>query len=545
LKILNLFKKNKTETLLILFSLFFSSWLMFSTFSYNNGYMLIASKAWSDFASHIPLIRSFSLGVNFPPEYPLFPGAPIHYHFLFYLIVGLLEKTGIRIDFALNSLSIIGFSVLLVIVYLFAKLIFKSKAIGVLSVILFLFNGSLSFIYFFKKNYIFSENFLINILNNKNFSSFDPYYGDGIVSAFWNLNIYTNQRHLSLSYAVSLFLIYVITKKMLSNKDIPIKDIILIGLILGISFLLNMAVFTITAIIVFCFAILFKKYRFSLIQLLFIAALIASPFFLYLNSSNFLSFFSFNPGYLISQHLTLFSFINYWLYNLGLHILLIPLGFLLVAKKLKKIFIPFLFIFVIANLFQLSSEMAANHKLINYFMIIGATFSSYTLIYLWRKNFYLKFFVIIAIFFLIISGIIDFFPIYNDTKIPLADYPVNSDVKWVMENTSKNSVFLNSEYLYTPASLAGRKIFLGWPYFAWSQGYNTYKRDLQRKSLLEIHQAYSLCKELKKNNLQFIEIIKNENIDGSYISFLDLNFKKVYENKNTGYIIYKNNDYCK
>src|SRR5574340_918749 len=87
----------------------FSVWLMFHTFSYQSGSMLIAIKAWSDFASHIPLIRSFSLGNNFPPEYPIFPGEPIRYHFLFYLLVGLLEKAGLRIDWALNLPSALSF----------------------------------------------------------------------------------------------------------------------------------------------------------------------------------------------------------------------------------------------------------------------------------------------------------------------------------------------------------------------------------------------------------------------------------------------------
>src|SRR3989344_1387056 len=83
-------KENLLEICLAVFSFLFSSWLMFSTFGYKNGQMLIATKAWSDFASTIPLIRSLSLGFNFPPQYSLFPGEPIHYHFLFYLLVGVL-----------------------------------------------------------------------------------------------------------------------------------------------------------------------------------------------------------------------------------------------------------------------------------------------------------------------------------------------------------------------------------------------------------------------------------------------------------------------
>src|SRR5579859_5172895 len=126
---------------IILFSIFllFSIWLMFSTFSYTNGSMMIATKAWSDFANHIPLIRSFSFGSNFPPQDPLFSGEPIHYHFLFYMFVGFLEKFGIRIDYALNIPSALGFFALLVIIYVFAIKIFHSKGVGIFSVIFFLF----------------------------------------------------------------------------------------------------------------------------------------------------------------------------------------------------------------------------------------------------------------------------------------------------------------------------------------------------------------------------------------------------------------------
>src|SRR3990167_947392 len=110
-------------------ALAFSFWLMFSTFSYKDGSILIAAKARSDFGSHIPLIRSFSLGNNFPPEFPIFPGEPIRYHFLFYFVVGLLERVGVRIDYALNLPSALSFSFLLITIYFLAKLIFKSRAV--------------------------------------------------------------------------------------------------------------------------------------------------------------------------------------------------------------------------------------------------------------------------------------------------------------------------------------------------------------------------------------------------------------------------------
>src|SRR5688572_8586263 len=84
----------------ITIALLFSFFLMFHTFSYDTRThtMSMASKVWSDFGAHIPLIRSFSYGANWdrlltgqPIESPLFPGEPIRYHFGFYALVGALE----------------------------------------------------------------------------------------------------------------------------------------------------------------------------------------------------------------------------------------------------------------------------------------------------------------------------------------------------------------------------------------------------------------------------------------------------------------------
>ena len=109
MKIKQFLFRNYPEIIVFVLGSIFGFFLMFSTFSSMDGNMIISSKAWSDFASHIPLIRSFSLGSNFPVEYPLFPGEPIKYHFIFYYLVGLLEKIGLNIGLALNIPSFIGF----------------------------------------------------------------------------------------------------------------------------------------------------------------------------------------------------------------------------------------------------------------------------------------------------------------------------------------------------------------------------------------------------------------------------------------------------
>ncbi len=541
-KIYPLINKYRVGILVLLFSLVFSSWLMFSTFGYKDGDIIIASKAWSDFGSHIPLIRNFSLGNNFPPEYPLFSGAPIKYHFLFYLLTGLLEKSGMRIDYALNIPSILGFTALLLAIYLFAKKIFNSAAIGVISIILFLFNGSLSFIQYFLKNGLTIDS-VFNIYKNTNFPSFGPYDGS-IISAFWNLNIYTNQRHLAISYALSLFIMYLFLNFKDEEKRIKIIKAFFIGVFLGLSFLLNMAVFLMTIIMLFCFTLFLKKARLYIIISLAIGGIIALPQYFYISQIPSTFSITTHLGYLVDS-LSLVNFLNYWLQNLGLHVLLIALGLFLTSKFQRKIFLSFFALFVIGNLIQFSPEIAANHKFFNFFIIVGGMFTAYALIELWNRKKYLKPVVITFIFFATFSGIIDFFPILNDSKIALADKS-DSDVQWIIKNTPKDSVFLNTNYFMDKASIAGRKIFLGWPYFAWSQGYDTLKRDNLRKNLLSTNSISHFCSKSLDNNLQYVELnkIQNENYIINY-EFFERKFLKLYENKSENYMIFDINKTCK
>jgi hypothetical protein len=539
-KIKQIFKQNKVELFIVFFSLIFSSWLMFSTFSYKDGNMLIASKAWSDFASHIPLIRSFSFGNNFPPQYPLFSGPAIKYHFLFYAFVGLLEKFGIQINYALNIPSALGFCFLMIMIYFFAKEIFKSKAVGVLSVLFLIFDSSLVFLKFFSL-YPLSTHSLLDIVNNHKFISFGP-YDQSIISAFWNLNIYTNQRHLALSYALSLLLIYLVLKFKEKDRRNNIKKSLVIGVILGLSFFLNIAVFIMTVLIFICMFLLFSKRRIYLLITLILGGIIAFPQYLYLQSGGSAFKPLINPGYLVTN-LNILSFINYWWQNIGLNLIFIPLGFIIATRHEKKILLSFFSLFIIGNLFQFSPEIAANHKFFNLFVIVGAMFSAYFLNFLWKKKNYLKPLVTIFVFLLIFSGIIDFFPIYNDYKIVLPDYRVNKDIAWIIKNTNPNSIFLNTQYLYDNASLVGRKIFLGWPYFAWSQGYDTLTRDNLRKSLLNTTDLKFFCANINKYNLSYAEISPTQDLTIN-ANFLARNFDLVFNDKQTNVSIYNLKTKC-
>jgi len=537
-KTFNFLSKFWPEIIFFTIAFVFSVWLMWHTFNYKNHTFYIAAKAWSDFAANIPLIRTFSWGHNFPPGDPLIAGVPVHYHFLFYLLVGTLERLKLSLGYALNLPSALGFFGLIVMIFLLAKLLFKSRFVAFLSVIFFIFNGSFAFLEFFKTHPL-SWQTPVEIFQNNIFPSFGPYDGK-IVSAFWNLNIYTNQRHLAAAFALLLTALFLILKPIVEKKPLTYRRAALVGCFLGLTpFFHSVGFFMILAV----FGVLFlfcQNQRKPLFVLLGIAFALGAPQLFLMQPGGAESNFRFHPGYLIADHLTFFSFINYWFLNLGLALILIPWGFAKSSPLAKKVFLAFFSLFLIGNLFQFSREMAANHKFFNFFLIIGNMFMAYAIWLIWQKRLWRKILAIIFIFFLTLSGIIDFFAVKNDSWIKIEDAPLNPDITWIKENTPPQSFFLNSSYLYHPASLAGRKIFLGWPYFPWAGGYNPQPRENLRKALYLASNGNKndICQLLKENHLSFVTLEKKIEDFVPNLAFWQNNFLKVYNNPQSGLTIY-------
>jgi len=535
----NLYKNLKPQDwswLVLILLAGFSIWLMFFSFGYKNNQFLIRSYLWSDFGAHLPLIRSFSLGKNFPVEYPQFAGEPIRYHFLFYLLVGLLEKLGLNLAFALNLLSALGFFGLLLLVYLLAgKLVAepellpkkKNKVViiaGILAVFLFLFNSSLTFVDYFQEQGL-SLNSIMAIPKNDQFVNFGPWNGDDI-SAFWHWNVYTNQRHLTFSFTLGLMVIWSLVSaslnsydrkktKMFFTKGIILskknktlaKKIGLLGLWLSLILLpfFNLAAYTITVIFIIAWLILnprlIKSYGIFYGLGLFFSLF---SYFYYWRMGG--SGVVFQVGFL-AQEKTLLGIVYYWWRNLGLYMILWPVLFVVSNRQQKKWWLIFSFYFLLANLFQLSTDMINNHKFVNFFQVgvaclLGAKLASY-----WVRSSKLKILIILLFVPLTLSGFIDGATIVNDSQLVIAD-PVEKPLgMWLMANTPRDSVFLTTNYLYNPASLVGRKTYLDYGYLSWLLGYDHLPR---RANLMQVFSADSdlrtWCQLMIKENIDYVLI---------------------------------------
>lgn len=531
-------RKQYKNVLIAIFFLLFSFWLMFHTFGYDrqSHSMLIASRLWSDFGANIPLIRSFSMGANLDrmlsgqrPDYPIYAGEPIRKHFLFYALVGILERIGLRIDWALNLPSALGFFALLLGIYLLSQKLFKSVFVSVLSVLFFLFNGSLSFIKYF------SEHSVRELATIREFPSFAP-WGPGDITAFWNLNIYTNQRHLAAGFAIGIWFLLWIVK---SRKNIV--GAVLWGLSIGILPYFHQPMLLVMAILLGNCFLFFPKLRLPLFITGVVATTLIIPQLLTIPKSESLAWY---PGYFIHDELTIPRFLWYWFQNLGLHTILIPLGFLFIPSLAKKILAPLFFIFIVANLLRFSVEVAASHKFFNFALILGNMISAYVVVRLLRRVWIVAM-LLIAI--LVLSGIVDFFVVKNDVKGSVADIRADERVDWIVKNTPRDAIFLNSSFLYYPASLAGRSIFLGWPYFAWSEGYRGNRHELM-KTIYESRDPGIFCPILLKNNITYVTVEDTHgdpNLPTIDVDYFTTTFQPSYIDEKRDYTIFSVSDLCK
>lgn len=511
------------KILLVLFALI-SIWLMWHTFSYQDGQFKLASKVYSDFGAHLPMVRSFSLGKNFPPEYPQFASEPIRYHYLFYLLVAFLEMLGLNLAWSMNILSALGFFLLLLMLYNLTKLIFSSRKAGLLTVILFLFNGSLSFVEFFRKIPV-GSNWLIELFELKHFVVFGPWDG-GKISAFWNLNIYTNQRHLALSYALVLVLLWPLLtmafKKSLTNIKPSWWQCLLIWLGFGFFPLLHLAGFVILLAFMLALFVLFTRLLKSNWLIVYIWASIFGLITFFGLPSNSAIFWKI--GFLSNQS-NLWLLIEYWFFNIGFYL---PAIFFLLFKlkwPAKKLLIIFLSFFLVANLWQFSADMINNHKFISFFMLGMNVLLAGELIRFWQGNIHRKVSMTIILMLLTFSGWVDLFPIINDHYYYLNDVDKSLLATYVRDNTEPNSVFLTNNYFYNPILLAGRKSFLDYGYFAWSLGYDDAKRRAELATLFSANiSQFDLCSALISNEIDYILI----NTVGSDIAFPQPKLSIVY-----------------
>jgi len=166
-----------------------------------------------------------------------------------------------------------------------------------------------------------------------------------------------------------------------------------------------------------------------------------------------------------------------WLLNLGILFLLLPLGLLKSTRAVRLFYLPFLLLFVGANLVKFQPWYFDNYKLFLHWYALTVILAAVAIFWLCdsvskrRKS--IGAFVLIAL----VSSCI-FFGVGTHVWMLEKDCQMWSGeelevAEWVRDNTASDAVFLTgSAHNHPIPSLSGRQRVMGYEGWLWSHGMN-------------------------------------------------------------------------
>src|SRR5437667_3605228 len=320
------------------------------------------------------------------------------------------------------------------------------------------------------------------------------------------------------------------------------------GVLLGLLPMWNSAVFIAATAVLGVLFLLFPLRR-QMLVLAVTAGLIALPQMLYLSTGSGRAQMPrlLHWGYMVDQP-TAENVAKYLGFIFGFKWLLIALALIFASWFQRRLFLAALSLLGVAFCFQFTIEVFANQKFLHIWVIIANLFVAFALWRLWRLSLGGttlpgKFVATILFLLVIPGGAIDFFPIHN-TGWSEVTYKNDPLIDWLKTNTKPRDIFLTDRFVNHPILMAGRRVFYGWPYYAWSAGYNASNRDRVYTELFENKDPWKVFHLLKENGISYVaydnairqaQFIKRPNQE-LYATY----FPKVYENnKYNGLVIYK------
>lgn len=557
----------RKECILFGFLLVFLTWIMFYVFYIRNGELYSGFSVYGDYAPHTAMMRSFSKGNNFPTEYPHFGGQDVKYHFMFQFLVGNLEFLGIRLDFAYNIESVLALLGFLMLLYSIAKRLTASLAAGILTLVLFFFRSSLSFFHFVTEH-LQAKDLWATLRDNTTFIGYTTNENWGL----WNFNVYLNQRHLAfgllmVTLALYLFMDWLeagtaheekgilwIKNRIFSKegwKSRNLDQALLMGMFLGLCAFWNGAA-VIGGLLILCGFAIFSDGK---VDYAVMAGV--SIFFSWLQSKIFIVGSAMSPqiylGFL-AEDKTVPGIVKYLFWMSGVFFLGLVLMVWFMRRRERAILVSFLFPVIFAFVLLMTPDINVNHKYIMISYAFLTIFWAWAVYSLWKgrngqsgiQKTMGKILAIVLVISLSVTGIYDFVVIIKGNG-PGRRVTVNMNselTQWLEENLEKNDLLLTPEYSMNEVTMSGAMLYCGWPYYAWSAGYDTNYRAAQAVTIYTTSDSETLKKTVQQEKITYILFEEGSEFEQQecHEETIAAAYEKVYETQDGRIRIYKTND---
>ena len=500
--------------------LVFLTWIMFYVFFIKDGVLYSGYTVYGDYAPHTAMMRSFSMGNNFPTEYPHFGGQDVKYHFMFQFFVGNLEFLGLRLDFAYNVVSVLGLLGFLIFLYHMAKRLTGSFAAGVLTVFFFFFRSSLSF-FRFVIEHLNSGDLWTTLRDNTTFIGYTTNENWGL----WNFNVYLNQRHLAFGLLIVTIVLWVFMDWLEAGCSAPERGVhwikrriftkkawlcvhsetaLLAGMLLGLTSFWNGAAVIGGLLILMGFAV------FSDGKLDYLILAVTSVIFSVLQTKIFIWGNAVSPSFywgFLSENKSITGVLWYLIQMSGVFFVgAVLIALFLRERRQRAALVSFFFPLIFAFCMSLTPDIAVNHKYIMIAYAFLAIFWSLAVLKLFQRKIGGKIVAVLLTIALSITGIYDFVVILKDNDSGhRVTVNMRSEVtEWLAQHLDHNDLILTPEYSINEVTMSGVMMYMGWPYYAWSAGYDTYDRAAKAKEIYSSTDEAAIKKLVKQEKITYI-----------------------------------------
>ena len=478
----------KKECVLYGLLFLFLMYIMFYVFYIRDGILYSGFTVYGDYAPHTAMMRSFSMGENFPTQYPHFGGEDVKYHFMFQFLVGNLEFLGLRLDIAYNLVSVFSLLGFLIFLCQMAMRITGSFAAGAWALVLFFFRSGITFFRFLWEHFQ-SGDLWKALSENTEFLGYTTNENWGL----WNFNVYLNQRHLAFGLLITGIVIWVFfdyleegaaheekgfawIKGRLFAKEAwqcrNLEKALLLGMILGLTSFWNGAAVIGGLLILLGFA------AFSDGKLDYGIMAAVTVFFSVLQSRIFVRGSVMSPAIqwgFLAEDKSLAGVIWYLIQISGFFVVGLAMLVFWLRRRERAMLVSFLFPLFFAFFMSLTPDINVNHKYIMISWAFLTVFWGGVLSKCWRGKCRKKLLAFILTVCLTATGLYDFVIILRNNG-PGRRVAVNMEsdlTAWLSENLTSEDLILTPEYSMSEVTMSGVMMYCGWPYYAWSAGYNT------------------------------------------------------------------------
>lgn len=539
--------------------LVFITYMMFYVFYIKDGVMYAGLTVCSDYAPHTAMMRSFSLGNNFPTQYPHFGGADVKYHFMFQFLAGNLEYLGLRLDLAYNLLSIGSLLGFLMLLYELALRITGRMCCGIWTIILFFFRSGMAF-WRFLWEHLQAGDLLTVLQENTAFIGYTENENWGL----WNFNVYLNQRHLAfglLLVTLALYLFMDWLEAGISHEEKGLQWLgkrftapetwkcrqpekaLFMGLFLGLGAFWNGAAVIGGLLILMGFAI------FSDGKLDYLITALVTVFFSFLQTKIFIRGsamgFQLYLGFLAEEK-TPWGVVKYLFWMGGIFFLGLLGLVVFLRRKGRVLAVSFLIPTIFAFTILMTVDINVNHKYIMISYAFLGILWAWAVCSLWRGKVIKKILAVVLAVCLTVTGVYDFVVILKGNgyghRIAIN---MNSELTaWLAENLDKNDLLLTPEYSINEVTMSGVMLYCGWPYYAWSAGYDTYYRAAQAVTIYTTFDSELLKNLVKQEKITYILYEEDSQFEGQDCreDVIAENYELVYENLGGSIRIYKTSE---